>query len=84
MYGDASVVVEQDQLVLKLHPYPALVADLKHLHYDTFEIRWRSQFAWFDRGTANFVADAKGVFHKIELNVPNEDLYFHEIHLERK
>jgi CubicO group peptidase (beta-lactamase class C family) len=84
MYGDASVTIENEKLVLKLHPYPALVADLKHLHYDTFEIQWRTQFAWFDRGTAHFVADAKGVFHKIELNVPNEDLFFHEIHLERK
>lgn len=84
MYGDASVVLENDQLVLKLHPYPALIADLKHIHYDTFEIKWRNQFAWFDGGTAHFVADAKGKFQKIELNVPNDDLFFHEIKLQRK
>ena len=83
MYGDATIELDGDQLVLKLLPYPALVADLKHLHYDTFEIQWRSTFAWFEGGTAHFVADASGVFHKIELNVPNEDLFFHELKLKR-
>jgi len=83
LYGNAKVVLEADQLVLKLLPYPALEADLIHLHYDTFEIRWRSKFAWFEGGTAHFVADASGVLHKISLNVPNEDLFFHELRLER-
>jgi CubicO group peptidase (beta-lactamase class C family) len=83
MYGDATIELDGDQLVLKLLPYPALVADLKHLHFDTFEIQWRSKFAWFEGGTAHFVADASGVFHKIELNVPNEDLFFHELKLKR-
>jgi CubicO group peptidase (beta-lactamase class C family) len=84
MYGDATVSIESDKLVLSLHPYPALVANLKHLHYDTFEIQWRSNFAWFDGGTAHFVADAQGKFQRIELNVPNEDLFFHELKLHRR
>lgn len=84
MYGDASVVLEGDQLVLKLHPYAALVADLKHLHYDTFELRWRQEFAWFEGGTAHFVADSRGKFQRIELDVPNEDLWFHELKLTRE
>lgn len=84
LYGDAKVELQENQLVLCLLPFPALVADLKHLHYDTFEIRWRSNFAWFDGGTAHFVADAKGVFHRIVLDVPNEDLFFHELRLQRR
>ena len=83
MYGNATVSLESDQLVLSLHPYSALVADLKHLHYDTYEIQWRTHFAWFDGGTANFVADAQGLFQRIELDVPNEDLFFHELKLQR-
>lgn len=83
MYGDAEVVVENDKLVLKLLPYPDLVGDLEHLHYDTFVIRWRKEFAWFGAGTAHFVANAKGEFTDIALDVPNEDLWFYEIKLKR-
>ncbi len=83
MYGDATVTLEGEQLTLRLLPYPALVADLKHLHYDTFEIRWRNEFAWFEGGTAHFVADARGKFQRLELDVPNEDLWFHELKLAR-
>ena len=84
MYGDAEVAVENDKLVLKLLPYPDLVADLEHLHYDTFVIRWRKEFAWFGAGTAHFVANAKGEFNEIALDVPNEDLWFYELKLKRR
>lgn len=83
MYGDASVSLEGEQLVLRLLPYPALVAELKHLHYDTFEIRWRNEFAWFEGGTAHFIADARGKFQRLEMDVPNDDLWFHELKLGR-
>lgn len=83
MYGDATVTLEGEQLVLRLLPYPALVADLKHLHYDTFEIRWRNEYAWFEGGSAHFVADAHGKFQKLELDVPNDDLWFYELKLVR-
>lgn len=84
MYGDAEVVVENEKLVLKLLPYPDLVADLEHLHYDTFVIRWRKEFAWFGAGSAHFVANAKGEFTDIALDVPNDDLWFYELKLKRK
>ncbi len=83
MYGPGSVTLENGKLVFRLHPNPELVADLEHLHYDTFVIKWRKQFAWFDMGTANFVANAQGVFTDIQLDVPNDDLWFYEIHLRR-
>ncbi len=83
MYGDATVLVEGDKLVLHFHPFKALVCDLKHLHYDTFSIHWRTEFAWFNGGTCHFVADSRGKFQRIELDVPNDDLWFHEIKLQR-
>lgn len=83
MYGEASVTVEGKGLVLRLEPYPALVADLEHLHYDTFVIRWRNEFAWFEGGTAHFVCDSQGRFVRLELDVPNDDLWFHELRLSR-
>lgn len=83
MYGDATVGVEGEQLVIRLHPFRALVADLNHLHYDTFSIKWRSDFAWFNGGTVHFIADSRGKFNRIEFDVPNDDLWFHEIKLQR-
>lgn len=85
LYGEATVSVEDDQrLVLRLLPNPALVADLKHLHYDTFEIRWRNEFAWFGGGTVTFVADQHGLFQRLILDVPNDDLWFYELDLRRQ
>lgn len=83
LYGEASIVEENGRLVLRLLPNPDLVADLEHLHYDTFVIRWRNTFAWFAEGTIHFVPDADGVFQDLRLNVPNDDLWFDELQLRR-
>jgi hypothetical protein len=83
MYGDVNVRVEQDQLVMEFAPNQQMVADLTHLHYDTFVIRWRRQFAWFDEGAAQFVTDHRGRVVQLKLDVPNDDLWFHELHLRR-
>lgn len=83
-YGDAEVKLEDGKLVLALLPNPGLIADLTPLHYDTFLIRWRNKFAWFEEGTAHFVCDAQGKLVELKLDVPNDDLWFHELKLERK
>lgn len=83
LYGQCAIEQEGESLVLRLLPNPTLVADLEHLHYDTFVIRWRNEAAWFDAGTVNFVANAKGQFVKLELDVPNDDLWFDELKLSR-
>jgi len=84
MYGDGSVALESGHLVLRLLPNADLVADLEHLHYDTFIIRWRKQLAWFGVGTANFVLDAAGNVEELRLDVPNEDFWFNELEMKRK
>jgi CubicO group peptidase (beta-lactamase class C family) len=83
LMDQAQVSLEQDHLVLRLKANPQLVADLKHLHYDTFVIQWRNRFAWFEEGTAHFVADAKGRLVELKLHVPNDDLWFHELKFKR-
>ena len=83
LYGDARVEVVDGKLRLRLLPYPELVADLEHLHYDTFAIRWQKKFAWFETGSAHFVPDAQGRFNQIQLDVPNDDLWFYELDLKR-
>lgn len=83
LYGDATVALEEDKLVLRLLPNPELVADLTHLQYDTWVIRWRKEFAWFSEGTIQFVPDASGTFQELRLDVPNDDLWFDELKLKR-
>lgn len=42
-YGDATISLESDRLVLRFSHTPALVADLEHWQYDTFVARWRDR-----------------------------------------
>jgi CubicO group peptidase (beta-lactamase class C family) len=81
MYGDATVTEEGGHLVLRLLPNPDLVADLTPLQDDTFLLEWRKTFAWFGRGAATFTFDALGQVTGINLDVPNDDLWFYELEL---
>lgn len=83
LYGNAKVILEDGKLVLTDLPNPKLVADLEHLHYDTFKLNWRNDYAWFGSGTIHFVADSRGVFQKLEFDVPNDDLWFYELKFSR-
>jgi CubicO group peptidase (beta-lactamase class C family) len=84
MYGDATVSEEDGRLVLRLLPNPDLVADLTHLHYDTFLLRWRKRMAWFGKGTVQFLMDPSGEIVEMKMDVPNEDFWFHELELKRR
>ncbi len=84
LYGDATVTEDGGKLVLRLLPNKDLVADLTHLHYDTFVINWRSEFAWFGSGNVQFIMDAAGEVQEMKLDVPNGDLWFYELEFKRK
>lgn len=84
LYGDATVTLEDGGLVLRLLPNPDLVADLTHLHFDTFLIEWRDTFAWFGTGVASFELDPYGSVYEMKLDVPNDDLWFHELEMKRR
>ena len=84
MYGDATVTLEAGGLVLQFLPSPELVGDLKHLHYDTFVVEWRSDFPWFGIGTVQFVLDAAASVAEMKVEVPNDDFWFYELEFKRK
>ncbi|NJD19045.1 MAG: serine hydrolase [Gemmatimonadetes bacterium] len=84
LYGDATVSLEGGTLVLHLLPNPDLVADLEHLHYDTFLVHWRKELAWFGKGAATFVLDGAGEAAELKLDIPNDDLWFYELELRRR
>lgn len=84
MYGDATVTVEGDHLVVAFIPNPDLVGDLTHRHFDTFVIEWRQDFAWFDEGTVQFLLDPNGDVVEMKIDVPNDDLWFYELEFKKK
>lgn len=84
MYGDATVSLEDGALVMRILPNPELVADLRHLQFDTFVIQWRRRWPWFGAGVAQFVLSPAGEVAEMRLDVPNEDLWFHELELRRQ
>jgi hypothetical protein len=69
---------------VSFQPNPDLVGDLSHWHYDTFVIEWRKQFAWFGKGTVQFLMDARGEVAEMKIDVPNEDLWFTELEFKKK
>ena len=80
MYGAAKVLIEDGHLILDFAPAPQLKSDLSHWHYDTFKLEWREIHAWFSFGTARFVLNNNNEVMGIEFDVPNDDIFFDEIH----
>ncbi len=83
LYGDAEIRLEDQKPVLRLLPNPELVADLEYLQGNLWRIRWRKTFAWFGDGTVEFIRNGDGQVSRLKLDVPNEDLWFDELQLQR-
>ncbi len=83
MYGDIKVKMEKGELRLLFPHAPALDATLTHWHYNTFQINWDETHAWFDFGTVNFQLDNQGKIMELQFDVPNDDIFFHELHPKR-
>ncbi|MEM6806093.1 MAG: serine hydrolase [Bacteroidota bacterium] len=83
MYGDIVIGLEEGGLSLNFPHAPALNAKLSHWHDDTFEIKWKEVHAWFEFGTLRFELDNNREIIGIEFDVPNDDIFFDEIHAKR-
>jgi len=80
MYGDLQVVEQDGNLRLLFPKAPALNATLTHWHYDTYQIEWDEEHAWFDFGTVSFDLDNNLNVTGMTFDVPNDDIFFEEIH----
>jgi CubicO group peptidase (beta-lactamase class C family) len=58
VYGEASVMLEDDHLVLRFGQTPSFTGDLEHWHYDTFRIHWRDPM--ITAGLVTFPLTAQG------------------------
>lgn len=83
MYGDVYVKNEAGKLRLEFSHAPLLSATLEHWHYDTFEVKWDKEHAWFGFGTVQFNFDAQRNIKGILIDVPNDDIFFHELDLKK-
>ena len=83
MYGEILVTQIDDQLQISFSDAPLLNATLEHWHFDTYEIKWEEEHAWFDFGTVSFELDNNLEVEGIEFDVPNGDIFFHELHPKR-
>ncbi len=79
MYGSIQTKLENGSLKLKFENAPQLSATLGHWHYDTWEIKWDEIHAWFDFGTLKFNLNNDNEVIGISFDVPNYDIFFHEI-----
>ena len=70
--------------MLRLKPAGDFVADLEHLHYDTFLLTWRKDFPWFGKGTCRFLVDKRGRVEELKVDVTNEDFWFTELEFKRR
>jgi len=83
MYGAVEILRENGKLVIDFKPAPHLKADLSHWHYNTYKLDWQEIHAWFDFGTIRFELNNNQEVEGIEFDVPNDDIFFEEIHLKK-
>ncbi len=83
MFGDIEIVFENGKLKLNFKTAQRLNASLSHWHVNTFKINWNEIHAWFDFGTVQFILDNNGKVQELQFDVPNNDIFFHEIEAKR-
>ena len=81
MYGNVKVELENGNLVARFLPTASFVGDLRHWHYDTFEIELRDPN--LPKGMVNFILDASGKVSEMKVDIPNPDFDFTELELKR-
>ena len=80
LYGEITISADRhDNLFLSFGRAPELRAALRHWHYDTWEIDWVEEHAWFDFGTVQFILDNNRRVTGLRFDVPNDDIFFEEI-----
>jgi len=79
MYGELYIREKDGDLKLEFSHSPLLSATLSHWHYDVWEIHWDHPQAWFSFGTVQFNTDNNLEVTGFDFDVPNDDIFFHEL-----
>lgn len=84
MFGVIHIKAMDNRLRLEFATAPLLNATLEHWHHDTWKIQWDEPHAWFDFGTVAFNFDNNRKVTGLSFDVPNDDIFFHEIKANKK
>lgn len=84
MYTKVEILPGKNGLVMNIPGAPALGASLTHWHGNTYQTKWNETHAWFDFGLIQFQTNAKGEVTGLHMDVPNYDIFFHEIEFTKK
>ena len=79
MVGKISIMKIGMKLRLEFEHHPHLSATLTHWHYDTWEINWDEDHAWFTFGTIKINSDNNQEVIGFDFDVPNDDIFFEEL-----
>ncbi len=79
MHDDIIITKVNDHLRMEFKRAPNLNANLSHWHYDVWKIEWDEKQAWFDFGTIKFNTGNNLEIKGISFDVPNNDIFFHEL-----
>lgn len=83
MYGDIMITSGNQQLMIDFKASPGLKANLTHWHHDVYLINWLEEQSWFSFGTVQILMDNNGKPSGLQFDVPNDDIFFEEIHARR-
>lgn len=83
MYGDIRIENNNGQLVMNFVHAAGLKANLTHWHYDTYKLEWQEPQSWFSFGTVQILKDNNNKPVELQFDVPNDDIFFEEIHAVR-
>lgn len=83
VYGDATVELVNGELVVQFVPAPDFRGQLRHWHFDTFEITF-TKLPSLPAGTCNFILNKKGEVSQMLIDVPNPDFDFTELEFMKK
>jgi len=79
MYGQVTIGFDGDRLDIQFDPTPLFVGHLEHWHFDTFRLHWDRQMM-LPSGTAHFSINPKGTIESLDIDIPNPDFDFTELH----
>jgi CubicO group peptidase (beta-lactamase class C family) len=83
MYGSAKIVSKDNTLTLALLPTgDAFTATLEHWHYDTFRFKFKDEF--LPEGFLTFQFNSHGKVTGFDIDLPNPDLHFTNLHFTKK
>ncbi len=82
IYGSIDITQHMGMLELQFVQTPLFKGNLNHWHYDTFQLNWSEQMM-LPGGMVHFTFDPLGQVEALDVDVPNPDFDFTELHFVR-